>query len=90
MEFESENIRIVDQEGVPEEVDAQMSRILKKINNILRDEDVNVQVALSLFATMYAKTACGIMELPKEVAIEAITGVLEMYCVDDEDRGELQ
>lgn len=91
MKYESDNIRIKDQDEISGEMEEQITRLQDKMVEVMQSEKVKVQVALSLFATLYAKTARGMMDLPKDVAIEAITGVLEMHYAEDEDyKGEVQ
>ena len=84
MKYESENIRVKDQDELDGELDEQLTRLKGKLVDVMNEEKVKLQVALSLFATLYTQTAHDMMELPKEIAIEAITGVIEMHYAEDE------
>ena len=84
MQYESENIRVKDQDELDGELDEQLTRLKGKLVDVMNEEKVKLQVALSLFATLYTQTAHDMMGLPKEIAIEAITGVTEMNYAEDE------
>lgn len=84
MKYESENIRVKDQDELDGELDEQLTRLKGKLVDVMNEEKVKLQVALSLFATLYTQTAHDMMGLPKEIAIEAITGVIEMNYAEDE------
>ncbi len=84
MKYESENLRIKDQDELDGELDEQLVRLKSKLIDVMNEEKVKLQVALSLFATLYTQTAHDMMGLPKEIAIEAITGVIEMNYAEDE------
>ena len=84
MKYESENIRVKDQDELDGELDEQLNRLKGKLVDVMNEEKVKLQVALSLFATLYTQTAHDMMELPKEIAIEAITGVIEMHYAENE------
>lgn len=84
MKYESENIRVKDQDELDGELDEQLTRLKGKLVDVMNEEKVKLQVALSLFATLYTQTAHDMMGLPKEIAIEAITGVIEMHYAEDE------
>jgi hypothetical protein len=91
MKYESENMTITDQDDINDELEAQLSRLKDAMAEVLMAEKVRLDVALSVFATMYAKTACDYMELPMDVALEAITKTLEMHYEDDDyNEGEVQ
>jgi hypothetical protein len=89
MKYESDNIKITDQDGVSDEVHEQVMRIKEAISEVLQDEQVRYDIALSIFATMYVRVACDYMEIPQDIALEAITKTLEIYYADDE-MGEVQ
>lgn len=84
MQYESDNLRIKDQDEIDSEIDEQLVRLKSKLIDVMNEEKVKLQVALSLFATLYTQTAHDMMGLPKEIAIEAITGVIEMNYAEDE------
>lgn len=84
MKYESENIRVKDQDELDGELDEQLTRLKGKLVDVMNEEKVKLQVALSLFATLYTQTAHDMMGLPKEIAIEAITGVIEMHYAENE------
>lgn len=84
MKYESDNVRISDKEEMTDEIDEQMSRLQDKLFDVMESEPVSLQVALSMFATFYVKTAKELMGMPKEVALEAIAGVIEMSYGEDE------
>ena len=84
MKYESENLSVKDQDEIDGEMDEQLTRLKSKLVDLLNEEKVKLQVALSLFATLYTQTAHDMMDLPKEIAIEAITGVIEMHYAEDE------
>lgn len=92
MKYESENLRISDQdEDLDPKVDEQVSRIKAKFADILNEEKCTMDVALSIMATMYVVTCHRMIGMPKEIALEAIKGAIEMqYAEDDDDRGEVQ
>lgn len=94
MKYESENLRIRDEaEDIDPEIDAKMIRIKKKIIQILDEEELTLDMVLSLFATMYVLTAHRVMEMPIEVALEAITGALMMQYAEEEmakHKGDMQ
>ena len=91
MKYESENLTISNQDDVPDEVDEQLVRVKNALASVLIKENIRLDVALSVFATMYARTACDYMELPKELALEAITKTLDMHYEDDVfNTGEVQ
>jgi hypothetical protein len=86
MKYESENLRISDQdEDLDPKLDEQIARIKSQIADIFTEEQVRHDVALSVLATMYVVTCHRIIEMPKEIALEAIRGAIEMqYAEDDE------
>lgn len=84
MQYESDNLKIKDQDELDGELDEQLVRLKGKLIDVMNEEKVKLQVALSLFATLYTQTAHDMMGLPKEIAIEAITGVIEMNYAEDE------
>lgn len=88
--YESENLKIKDQDELDDEMDEQLTRLKSKLVDVLNSEKVRLPVALSLFATLYTQTARDMMELPKEIALEAITGVIEMNYAEYEERGTAQ
>ena len=90
MKYESENITIVDQDGVSDEIEEQVNRIKEAFIKTLNTEKIRYDVALSIFATMYARTACDYMEIPQDIAVEAITKTLELYYMDDFEMEEGQ
>ena len=90
MKYESDNLTIVDQDEVSDEIEEQVNRIKQAFIETLKTENIRYDVALSIFATMYARTACDYMELPQEIAHEAITKTLELYYMDDFEIGEGQ
>jgi hypothetical protein len=83
MKYESENLIIRDQDEVSDEIEEQVTRVKDGIFKVLQDENIRYDVALSIFATMYARVACDHMELPQKIAHEAITKTLELYYADD-------
>ena len=86
MKYESENLRIKDEEeDIDPALDEQISRIKGAIADIFTEEEVRHDVALSVLATMYVVTCHRIIGMPKEIALEAIKGALEMqYAEQDE------
>jgi hypothetical protein len=90
MKYESENITITDQDGVSDEVEEQVTRIKEAFIKTLNKEKIRYDIALSIFATMYARTACDYMELPQDIALEAITKTLELWYMDDFEMEEGQ
>jgi len=91
MKYQSENLTISNQDEISDELDEQIMRLRDALASLLTKENIRLDVALSVFATMYARTACDYMELPKELALEAITQTLEMHYADDgHNRGEIQ
>jgi len=91
MKYESENLTITDEAEISDELDEQIVRLKDALASLLTKENIRLDVALSVFATMYARTACDYMELPKELALEAITQTLEMHYADDGfNKGEVQ
>ena len=86
MKYESENLRISDQdEDLDPKLDEQIARVKSQIADIFTEEKVRHDVALSVLATMYVVTCHRIIEMPKEIALEAIRGAIEMqYAEDDE------
>jgi hypothetical protein len=91
MKYESENITITDEAELSDELDEQIMRLKDALSSLLTKENIRLDVALSVFATMYARTACDYMELPKELALEAITQTLELHYADDGyNKGEMQ
>jgi hypothetical protein len=91
MKYESENLTITNQDELSDELDEQIMRLKDALSSLLTKENIRLDVALSVFATMYARTACDYMELPKELALEAITQTLELHYADDGyNKGEMQ
>jgi hypothetical protein len=91
MKYESENLRITKLSEVEEEIEEQVTRVRDAIFTVLQDENIRYDVALSIFATMYARVACDHMELPQKIAHEAITKTLELYYKDDfNEMGEVK
>jgi hypothetical protein len=90
MKYESENITITDQDGVSDEIEEQVTRIKEAFIKTLNTEKIRYDIALSIFATMYARTACDYMELPQDIALEAITKTLELWYMDDFEMEEGQ
>lgn len=93
MKYESENIRIIDQEeNIDEAIDAQIMRIKTKFAEVLHKEQPRDDVMLSILATMYIVTCHRIMGMPKEIAKEAICGAIDMQYAEDEmdERGTAQ
>jgi hypothetical protein len=91
MKYESENLRITELSEVEEEIEEQVTRVRDAIFTVLQDENIRYDVALSIFATMYARVACDHMELPQKIAHEAITKTLELYYKDDfNETGEVK
>lgn len=86
MKYESENLRIKDEEeDIDPALDEQISRIKGAIADIFAEEEVRQDIALSVLATMYVVTCHRIIGMPKEIALEAIKGALEMqYAEQDE------
>ena len=86
MKYESDSLRIRDQdEDIDPTLDEQIGRLKDKIADIFIDEQVRHDVALSVLATMYVVTCHRIIGMPKEIALEAIKGALEMqYAEQDE------
>lgn len=86
MKYESENLRIKDEEeDIDPALDEQISRIKAQIADIFAEEEVRQDIALSVLATMYVVTCHRIIGMPKEIALEAIKGALEMqYAEQDE------
>lgn len=90
MEYESDNLKIIE-DGIPADIDAQITRIREKIGHVFNEEKVSTSVALSIIATLYVNVAKGMMEMPEEVAIEAMVQTIKMaYYDEDEDRGEIK
>ena len=91
MKYKSENMTITNENEIPDEIDEQLVLVKEALSTVLVKENIRLDVALSVFATMYAKTACDYMELPKELALEAITQTLNMHYADDGyNKGEMQ
>jgi hypothetical protein len=91
MKYESENLTITNETELSDELDEQIMRLKDALASLLTKENIRLDVALSVFATMYARTACDYMELPKELALEAITQTLNMHYADDGyNKGEVQ
>jgi hypothetical protein len=91
MKYESENLTVTNEAELSDELDEQIMRLKDALSSLLTKENIRLDVALSVFATMYARTACDYMELPKELALEAITQTLEMHYADDGyNKGEVQ
>jgi hypothetical protein len=91
MKYESENLTVTNEAELSDELDEQIMRLKDALSSLLTKENIRLDVALSVFATMYARTACDYMELPKELALEAITQTLEMHYADDGyNKGEMQ
>jgi len=91
MKYKSENMTITNENEIPDEIDEQLVRVKEALSSVMVRENIRLDVALSVFATMYARTACDYMELPKELALEAITQTLEMHYADDGyNKGEMQ
>ena len=91
MKYESENLTITNEAEISDELDEQIMRLKDALSSLLTKENIRLDVALSVFATMYARTACDYMELPKELALEAITKTLDMhYEADVFNTGEVQ
>lgn len=90
MKHEFEHLSISDQDDIDDELDAQICRLRDKIADVLMndDEPVPTEVALSIFATMYVRTAHDMMELPLEVAKLAINSTLDLHYADDEGEGK--
>ena len=85
MKYESENLRIKDEEeDIDPALDEQISRIKGAIADIFAEEEVRQDIALSVLATMYVVTCHRIIGMPKEIALEAIKGALEMQYSEDE------
>ena len=84
MKYESDAIRITDNDEIPDELDNQIVRLRSGIVDVLQGEKVEIQVALSVVATMYINIAKGMMDLPKEITLEAITQAIEMAYAEDE------
>ena len=63
---------------------SQISRIKAQIADIFTEEEVRQDIALSVLATMYVVTCHRIIGMPKEIAIEAIKGAIEMQYSEDE------
>jgi hypothetical protein len=91
MKYESENLTVTNEAELSDELDEQIMRLKDALSSLLTKENIRLDVALSVFATMYARTACDYMELPKELALEAITQTLELHYADDGyNKGEMQ
>jgi hypothetical protein len=91
MKYESENLTITNEAEISDEIDEQLVRVKEALSSVMVKENIRLDVALSVFATMYARTACDYMELPKELALEAITQTIEMHYADDGyNKGEMQ
>jgi competence transcription factor ComK len=91
MKYKSETMTITNEAELSDELDEQIMRLKDALASLLTKENIRLDVALSVFATMYARTACDYMELPKELALEAITQTLEMHYADDGyNKGEMQ
>ena len=89
MKYESENLRIKDEEeDIDPALDEQISRIKGAIADIFAEEEVRHDIALSVLATMYVVTCHRIIEMPKEIAIEAIKGAIEMQYAEDDEQPE--
>lgn len=84
MKYESDDIRITDNDEIPDELDKQIVRLRAGIVDVLQGEKVEMQVALSVVATMYINIAKGMMEMPKHITLEAITQAIEMAYAEDE------
>jgi hypothetical protein len=91
MKYKSETMTITNEAEISDELDEQIMRLKDALSSLLTKENIRLDVALSVFATMYARTACDYMELPKELALEAITQTLELHYADDGyNKGEMQ
>ena len=89
MKYESDSLRISDQdEDIDPKIDEQIGRLKEKIADIFTEEQVRHDVALSVLATMYVVTCHRIIEMPKEIAIEAIKGAIEMQYAEDDEQPE--
>ena len=87
MKYESDTLRISDQdEDLDPKLDEQISRIKSKIADIFTEEQVRHDVALSVLATMYVVTCHRIIEMPKEIALEAIKGAIDMQYAEGEEQ----
>lgn len=84
MKYESDDIRITDSDEIPDELDNQIVRLRAGIVDVLQGEKVEIQVALSVVATMYINIAKGMMGMPKNITLEAITQAIEMAYAEDE------
>lgn len=86
MKYESENIRITDEmDGLDPKIETQINRIKAKFADILNEEKCTMDIALSIMATMYVVTCQRMAGVPKEIALEAITGAIEMQYAEDDD-----
>ena len=84
MKYESDNLKITDQDEMLDDVDKQIVRLRAGIVDVLQGEKVEMKIALSVVATMYINIAKGMMDLPKEITLEAITQAIEMAYAEDE------
>ena len=85
MKYESENLRIKDEEeDIDPALDEQISRIKAQIADIFAEEEVRQDIALSVLATMYVVTCHRIIGMPKEIALEAIKGAIEMQYAEQD------
>ena len=84
MKYESDDIRITDNEEIPDELDKQIVRLRAGIVDVLQGEKVEMKIALSVIATMYINIAKGMMGMPKHITLEAITQAIEMAYAEDE------
>lgn len=87
MTYQSENLTIRSQDDIDEELDALIMRVKERVVDALMEEQVPAEVALSIFATFYSRTACEMMELPIHVAKEAINVTLDLHYADKEKDG---
>lgn len=86
MKYESETLRISDQdEDIDPAIDEQIGDLKEKIADLFTAGEVRHDVALSVLATMYVVTCHRIIGMPKEIAIEAIKGAIEMQYAEEED-----
>lgn len=85
MEIKLDGVKVIDQdEEMEDEIVEQMERIKRGFVKVLQKEDPDLQVIISVLASMYVTTACDMMELPKEIAINAIVGAIELRYSEDE------
>jgi hypothetical protein len=89
MKYESESLRISDQdEDIDPAIDKQIGDLKEKIAEIFMKDEVRHDVALSVLATMYVVTCHRVIGMPKEIALEAIKGAIEMQYAEEEDMSD--